>query len=352
MKEYTINNQTFSETALIAFANEKVSTSPQWEQEHYQVILDYFSDKNYIETSTSGSTGEPEMIHLLKSNIENSARLTATYFKIRTGGKVLLCLPSKYIAGKMMIIRSLVCGWNLQWIEPSSNPLHNLDSEFDFAAFTPMQIATILQDNDGEKLKHIKTIIVGGGNVSKDLEEKLSGFSNSIYLTYGMTETISHVAERRLSGKNPPNFFQALPGVSFSIDERECLIIKAVHLDNQEFHTNDVVMLTSPMTFRFLGRIDNVINSGGIKVFPEKIERKISHLLTRNFFITKDVDDTLGEKMVMYIEGEPYTESELLQLSSAMKMFLHTYEVPKEFRFILEFDYTETNKIKRKHYAL
>jgi O-succinylbenzoic acid--CoA ligase len=349
LKEYILNDVSYKAEELVAFAKSQLGKVSAWEQSHYEVILDFLSDEDYIETPTSGSTGEPKVIRLSKAHLESSAKLTATYFKIRTGSRVLQCLPSKFIAGKMMIIRSLVCGWNLRWVEPSSNPLKDIDEQFDFAAFTPMQASAILNENP-EKFKAIKTIIIGGGSASKDLEDKLTTCTNSVYLTYGMTETITHVAERRLTGKNPPNFFQALPGVRFSLDERECLIIEAVHLDNARFETNDVVMLTSPMTFRYLGRIDNVINSGGIKIFPEKIERKIGHLLTRNFFITKDVDSVLGEKMVMYIEGEHYSESELLQLSSAMKMFLHTYEVPKEFRFVKEFEYTETNKVKRKLY--
>jgi len=350
LKEYKLNDNAYSEEALIAFSKERIATAAEWERSHYEVILDFFSEKDFIVTPTSGSTGEPKMIEIKKSHLESSAKLTSTYFKIRSGSKVLHCLPSKFIAGKMMIIRSLVCGWNLRWVEPVANPLKNLNEEFGFAAFTPMQLASILKEHT-EEFKSIKTVIVGGGSVSKDLEEKIAICTNAVHLTYGMTETITHVAERRLSGKNPPNFFQALPGVRFGVDERECLMIEATHLDNMQFQTNDVVLLTSPMTFRYLGRVDNVINSGGIKIFPEKIERKIAHLLSTNFFITKDEDDILGEKMVMYIEGKKYSESELLQLSSAMKMFLHSYEVPKEFRFVPQFEYTETNKIKRKHYA-
>lgn len=350
MREYTLNNQKYAEEGLIAFCKEQLPKAPDWEKSHLGIILEFLSDKEYIETPTSGSTGEPKVIELRKELLESSAKLTASYFKIRNDSRVLQCLPSKFIAGKMMIIRALVNGWNLRWVEPSANPLKHLHEEFDFAAFTPMQAAAILNENP-EEFKAIKTVIIGGGSVSKDLEEKISVCTNAVHLTYGMTETITHIAERRLTGRHPQNFFQALPGVRFSIDERECLIIEAVHLGNAVFHTNDVVQLNSPMTFRYMGRIDNVINSGGIKIFPEKIERKIAHLIERNFFITKDDDETLGEKMVMYIEGTPYSDSELLQLSSAMKIFLHSYEVPKEFRFVPHFEYTETNKVKRKQYA-
>lgn len=349
MREFIIADTTYSEEELIEFCKSKIPQAPAWEKSHLEFILEYLSDKEYIETPTSGSTGEPKLIQLSKSHLDNSAKLTASYFKIRAGSKVLHCLPSKFIAGKMMIVRALLNGWNLYWVEPSANPLKNLDGDFDFTGFTPMQAATILNDMP-DKFKSIKTIIIGGGSISKDLEEKIAVSTNAVYLTYGMTETITHIAERRLNGRHPVNFFQALPGVRFSVDERDCLVIEAAHLDNQVFHTNDVVQLTSPMTFRYLGRIDNVINSGGIKIFPEKIERKIAHLLERNFFITKDEDEKLGEKMVMYIEGAEYSQSDLLQLSSAMKIFLHSYEVPKEFRFVPHFEYTETNKIKRKHY--
>ncbi len=349
MKEYILNHTTFNQYQLIEFCKQQKNSAPDWERSHYEVILDFFSDKDFIVTPTSGSTGDPKEIQLSKRLLENSARLTGTYFKIRSGSRVLHCLPSKYIAGKMMIIRALVNGWHLNWIEPTSNPLASIEDEYDFSAFTPMQVAGILAHNP-ERLKQIKTVLIGGGMIPKVIEEKLANCTNQIHLTYGMTETITHIAERRLSGKNPPNFFQALPGVKFSIDNRECLRIEAVHLDNMVVQTNDVVMLTSPITFRYLGRIDNVINSGGIKIFPEKIERKIAHLLQGNFFITKDLDDVLGEKMIMYIEGRKYNDSEILQLSSAMKLFLHAYEVPKDFRFVENFDYTDTNKIIRKHY--
>lgn len=349
LKNFHINHRDFTRTELEEYCWQQVNDAQEWERNHFAFVLQWLSDSNVLKTHTSGSTGAPKQIEMSRAMMEASARLTIDYFKLKRGTKALLALPSNFIGGKMMIARALLGGWHLQWIEPRSNPLSELKEEFDFAAFTPMQVSAILASNK-DKFNAIKKVIVGGGAISDQLEKAIGECTNEVYATYGMTETITHVAVRPLTGKNAGSTFNALPGVRFSTSENNCLIIEAMHLGSQKIVTNDIVQLSSPLTFHFLGRADNVINSGGIKLFPEKIEEKIAHLLDRNFFIAKGADDVLGEKAIMYVEGELMNDSEKLQLISTMKLYLQHYEIPKEIRFMIAFERTLTGKIIRKNY--
>jgi o-succinylbenzoate---CoA ligase len=216
-----------------------------------------------------------------------------------------------------------------------------------FTSFTPMQMMHILK-HSADSFRRFRKVLIGGSAVTNVLEQALRNFSNEIYETYGMTETISHVAVRRLNGNS--HFFHALPGVRFRKDMTGRLVISAQHLGAEEVVTNDVVSLSGQQSFQFLGRIDNVINSGGIKLFPEKIERSIANLIVSDYFLIKEPDLELGERMVMYIEGTPYEAQELLRLRSAMKLLLDNYELPKDIRFHEKFERTVSGKVIRRLY--
>ena len=352
MRKYTINNIEYDHDSLLHFCNEQYAHAEEWEKSHFQFLIDWLSGKNEFEVSTSGSTGVPKKIVITRKHMINSAAMTVDYFKLKPGTKAFHCLPSQYISGKMMLVRGIEFGWNLILIQPKGNPIEGIITDgFDFAAMTPMQ-AALAMESDKDSFCKIKKIILGGAPISLQLEKKLIQCNNEVFATYGMTETVSHVAIRNINGPRAGISYHGLPGVKFSIDKRQCLAIEAPHLGVKKILTNDVVLLTSPVSFQFLGRNDFVINSGGIKIHPEKLEHLLAHIIQYPFFIYPEADELLGEKVVLYMQSDPMTESELLRLRSTMKIYLQSHELPKNVYFCKQFEYTSTDKIIRKKYLL
>lgn len=310
-------------------------------------LNEWLDSREYVIGRTSGSTGTPKEIRLLKSDMEASARLTNEFFGINNHSVLLLCLSPDYIAGKMMIVRALLAGANLLVVKPSSSPLKETDRPIDFAAMVPMQVQESLADPvTRDKISCIKQLIIGGAAVSPALESALSGFPVRCFSTYGMTETVSHIALRELNTAYPG--YTALGDVSFSQDDRECLCIHAPHLSNTDFVTNDIVRLSGETRFEWLGRFDNVINSGGVKLFPEEIEKKISGLLSgKRYYVTAVPDERLGQKAVLVIEDKSWSEDRIAFLKKTLKSVLSVYQVPKEVRFIPYFRETYSGKIIR-----
>ena len=298
-------------------------------------LLDWFDEKSYIELPTSGSTGTPKIIKIEKQAMLDSALATGDFFGLQPGNTMLHCLPTNYVAGKMMFVRSFILGLDMKFVEPNSNPLKNIDENFDFCAMIPLQAKNSLKKL---REKKIKKLIIGGVKVHKALEQELVKIPIEIYETYGMTETITHIAAKRIGEE----VFTVLPNVKVSVDERECLIIKAKRISSKEIVTNDIVELISDTQFKWEGRYDNVINSGGIKLMPEKIEDKLSTLISRRYFVYGIPDDNLGEKLVLCIEGES------VKIAESVFSVLKKYEKPKEIFFISKFKQTITGKILRK----
>ncbi|MBX2826612.1 MAG: AMP-binding protein [Flavobacteriaceae bacterium] len=292
-----------------------------------------------IRVRTSGSTGIPKEIFLEKEHMINSAEATGAYFKIGEGTKALLCLSADYIAGKMMLVRALVLGWDLHAVAPNKDALTEYDNNYDFVAMVPFQLHHSL-----EALDKVKKMIVGGGAISTELEKQLQHKTTEVFATYGMTETITHVAVRRLNGFAKSDVFSALPHVTFSHDDRGCLVIEAPKVSYHTVITNDLVTLHSPVSFSWLGRIDNVINSGGIKLSPEEIEMKLSKHFNFSFIVASEKDEALGDRLILIVEGQ-----ELPSEAVYTKAFqgLHKYERPKKIYSLSQFPYTETGKIKR-----
>ncbi|WP_293872071.1 AMP-binding protein, partial [Flavobacterium sp.] len=277
-------------------------------------LLDWFDSKSYIEMQTSGTTGAPKTISVKKQAMVDSALATGDFFDIIPGNKALQCLPVKYVAGKMMLVRAMILGLDLEFVAPSSHPLKNNEITFDFVAMVPLQAQNSLSE-----LKKVKKMIVGGAAVSKTLEKQLLKLPTEVFETYGMTETITHIAARRLGEKA----FTVLPNVTISYDERNCLVIHAPRISSEVIITNDIVELINENQFIFLGRMDNVINSGGIKLIPEQIEEKLAGKINQRFFITSKPDDELGEKVILVIEGNTQNYDDLLYEE------LDKYEKPK-----------------------
>ncbi|VBB47108.1 AMP-dependent synthetase and ligase [uncultured Paludibacter sp.] len=316
-----------------------------WQQEIYSFLKNWFDDTEVVTLHTSGSTGTPKEIHLSKETMRNSARMTNHFFDLNSTKTALLCLPASYIAGKMMLVRAILGSFNLIITEPKANPFENLKISIDFTAITPYQLQHSI-----ESLKNaeVKNIIVGGGQITPQLEEKISEIPTLMYETYGMTETASHIALRKINGERKSEFFTVLEGVSIRKDENNCLIINAPHLSRNEIHTNDLVEIADEKTFRWLGRMDNVINSGGIKIFPEQIEKKIATLIPFRYFISSLPDESLGNKVVLIIETEKYTETQELVLKEKLQSTLNKYEIPKQIFYIPQFICSASNKILKK----
>ena len=296
-------------------------------------ILDWFDNKSYLELNTSGTTGTPKIIRIEKQAMVNSALATGDFFNLSPGDKALHCLPTKYIAGKMMFVRSFILGLDMDFVAPSSHPMLRNDTEYDFVAMVPLQAQNSLAE-----LKNVKKMIVGGVKMSKSLEKSLSKLKTEVYETYGMTETITHIAAKKIGEK----YFTVLPNIKIYQDNRNCLVIDAPNISNDTIVTNDLVELINEKQFSYLGRIDNVINSGGIKLIPEQIEDKLSHKIQSRFFVSGIQDPVLGEKLILVVEGE----KQVLDESTFDE--LDKYEKPKEVFYVSKFIETHNGKIKRK----
>lgn len=321
--------------------------------EVYDFIAEYLNDKPFVVAHTSGSTGEPKEIHLKKTDMEASANLTNDFFGLNSGSLFYLTLSPRYIAGKMMIVRALQLNASIIEEVPSNTPLANYDGSrrISLAAFVPSQIQYLL--NNPEKLALIDAMIIGGGILAPRLEHWLAEYGANAFTTYGMTETCSHVALAPASKLTMP--FKALGEISFSVDNRNCLVIDAPHLSEKRFVTNDVVELIDSKNFIWRGRHDNVINTGGIKVFPEEIEQKITHLIpTIRFFITSQPSEKWGEEPVIAFEYKSLPDGIKKcgdvqpALIEKMREVLPSYAIPRKYIAVNHFTETKTNKIIRK----
>ena len=325
----------------------KVATEPDdfWRNAICSFMQNWFDETDFITVKTSGSTGKPKSIRLSKQSMMNSARMTNHFFDLTGESVCLLCLPATYIAGKMMLVRAVVGGFNLLAVEPSANPFVNLQESIDFTAITPYQLfhsALTLQT------KKVCKIIVGGGPVTSKLETLSENISSELYETYGMTETCSHIALRRFNGKEKSEYFTVLEGVSIHRDDRECLAIYAPHLLFEEIQTNDIVELKGNASFRWLGRSDSTINSAGIKIHPELLEKKLEEFIPSSYFISSIPDELFENKLVLVIESERYDVQQLEKLTTQLLKKLSKYEIPKQILFLSSFVYSPGNKVLRK----
>lgn len=316
----------------------------EWETELFSFLTEWFSASDFVLAHSSGSTGEPKTIELPKAIMQRSAERTIEYFGLQQNDKLLLSLPCRYIAGKMMVVRAIVGHMNLITVDPSTNFDFLNEETYNFGAFVPNQVIKILEQPSGEqKLQRIRNLLIGGSAVSTQLEEQLSGLNSRIVSTYGMTETASHIAIRELSGKLKSEFYQCLSDISVSLQGNGCL---QIHLPefSEPMNTNDLAELASNKAFRILGRADSVIISGGIKYSPEAIEKKIEKLIAQNFVIASLPDNKLGEKIVLVIEGYPF---ETGSLQEKIEAILPAFERPKAILFLSKFSLTQSGKIKR-----
>ncbi len=321
-----------------------------------EFIAQWHDQDSTIEVHTSGSTGTPKVMRVEKCRMLASARATCDFLGLQRGDTALLCMSVDYIAGKMMVVRAIERGLVLVDVQPSSHPLENLEKvvemgkKLDFAAMVPMQVYSSMQvPSERQALAGIRHIIIGGGPLDPSLEQELRQFPNAIWHSYGMTETLSHVALRRVSGSGATPWFTPMPGVTLTVNDDHCLVIDAPHLCPERLLTRDVVeMEPGSQRFKVLGRLDNVINSGGIKVHIEQVEQALAPHITQPFLITKCPDPKFGEIVVMLLQG---TEDDVLAVRDACHLVLTRYECPKLIFAVPALPMTPTGKPARSEAA-
>lgn len=303
---------------------------------------DWNSPAPGIIVHTSGSTGEPKPMQASKEFMEASARMTCRFLGLREGDSALLCLPLRFIAGKMMVVRSLVAGLRLIACEPNGHPLRGLAEPPDFAAMVPLQIYNSLQvPQEAEMLRGIKNLIIGGGAVDDALAAQLKDFPNAVWSTYGMTETLSHIALRRLSGPQADAWYTPFHGVQLSLNEQGCLVITAPHIGCINMATRDIVEMDARGRFRILGRSDNTINSGGIKIQAEQVEDTLRRHGLADAMLTAVPDAKFGECAVLL------TTAGTAEAERTCRACLPPYSIPRRIIHIPSLPLTPTGKPNR-----
>ena len=301
----------------------------------------------YVHVQTSGSTGVPKPMLVEKRRMLASARITNDFLGLREGDTALLCMSLDYIAGKMMVVRSLERGLKLIVQEPSGHPMglrHRVS--LDFAAMVPMQVYSTLQvPEERERLKQIRHLIIGGGAIDEAMAAELKTFPNAVWSTYGMTETLSHIALRRLSGPEASGWYTPFPSVKVSLSPEGCLIIDAPEVCPEPLVTNDIAEL-SPQGFRILGRKDNVICSGGIKIQIEEVESRLRPFLRVPYLLSKRPDPKFGEVAVLLTEGSVDDARQVCE------RILPKYHQPRHYLHVDHIPLTETGKPARQQAAL
>lgn len=318
--------------------------TPSYQQQVADFIADWHSASPTLCVQTSGSTGVPKKMDVRKTRMLESAKMTCRFFGLKKGDKALLCLPLQYIAGKMMLVRALYAELDLYPVEPSGHPLADTTIDFDFAAMIPLQVYNSLQiPIERQRLSRIKQLIIGGGTIDETVERELSTFPNNIYSTYGMTETLSHIALRKLNGPEATLYYTPLPNVRVSLSAENTLVIDAPFVADETLITNDIAELRPDGTFRILGRKDNVINSGGIKVQIEEVERILRPYISGDFAISSIPHPKLGEAVVLLLANKKNTE-----IKAKIAELLPRYQHPLHICTVAAIPLTGNGKPERK----
>ena len=331
-----------------------------------EFLSEWNNGSDRVLVHTSGSTGKPKPMMVEKKRMLNSARITCDFLGLKPGDSALLCMSLDYIAGKMVVVRSIERHLHLISVSPSGHPLKDINEEITFAAMVPMQVYNTLQvPEERERLTHIRHLIIGGGAIDASLEKELRSLPGNIAIwsTYGMTETLSHIALRRINGAEASEWYQPFDSVKISQTDEGCLVIDAPLVCAEPLVTNDIVEIepyiynkvekhdkeenhnkVEKLRFRIKGRKDNVICSGGIKIQIEEVEALLKPHLEKPFMIAKKKDEKFGEIAVLLTEDE-----DIKKVEATIRRLLsdHKYWIPREFRYVEHLPLTETGKPKR-----
>lgn len=321
------------------------------DEDIFSFLKEWQDENEKIKLQSSGTTGKPKIFFKKKNQLRSSAKATIQYFNLKENDTFLICLSAKYIAGKMMWVRALEAKANIILMSNNRNTLEDYDDFYpncDFAAMIPLQVYHSLEnENCREKLNKIKKIIIGGGDINRKYIPQLLQEKTQFFHTYGMTETLSHIAIKNIDGNFQNNYFQVLKGVKIGKDERFCLTVYAPKIHNEKLFTNDLVNIIDEKQFEWMGRYDNIINSGGLKLLPEQIEKQLEKIIEENFFIGAESDEILENKVVLFIESDEGSETISNKYLTLIQSHLSKFEVPKKIITLPSFIYTETGKIKK-----
>jgi len=338
------NREQLSDICLLA---EKENGMPLWKRDVLAFIKQFMDPRTgEIKQYTSGTTGDPKPYALSRESMVISARKTLIYFELKRGDKALLSLPIRYIAGKLMVVRALVGGLDLLLVDPDGRPLRKLKQKVSLAAMVPLQVFETVEH--GDELSLVSSLIIGGGELRHSLREQLSQMQKPVlYETFGMTETYTHFALKRINGKHPQSAFHLLEGVSITRDDRNCLVVSVSGITQGPLTTNDLVEIDDTgKSFRWLGRYDHVINTGGIKVIPERVEEQIRNLIGVDCLLLPEPDERLGERLVLLAET-PESDPPLEKWISSLSKVLSTYEIPKRIVTVKEIPRNQSMKKDR-----
>ena len=346
---FYIEGRSFGLDALIAHSKKSMEdgSNPGWKREVFSFISLFLERSTVqIKQKTSGTTGDPKSFVLNRESMICSASKTIQFFNLQPGDRVLLCLPVRYIAGKMMVVRALVGGLDLVLAEPSARPLKELKGSVSFGAMVPLQVHESIQHSDDLSL--VEKLLIGGGELHSSIQGELTRLeSTAVYESFAMTETYTHFALKRINGEQPDDDFRLLDGVSVTLDNRGCLVVDVPGVTTGPVSTNDLVEISSSgKGFQWLGRVDNVIKSGGIKIVPEMLEQRITRLIGNMCLVLPEKDEKLGEKLTLLVEyGEQDPPVDMWL--EALHKELSGYEVPKRIVTVEEIPRNQSFKPDR-----
>ncbi len=348
-----LNQRSISTDSIL---HQSITPENDFERSTLTFISDWLSGKETFVFRTSGSTGTPKPFTFTREQMQRSAARTIKALGLQPRDSALVCLNTQYIAGKMILVRALEHQLRLTVVDPTSNPFEQLPSGYqpDFMAVVPMQLQTLVHDPENySRLNNMKVVLVGGAPVSTSLKTAVQNLHCPIYETYGMTETLSNVALRLLNTPDKTDRFIPLEGVKLNVDERGCLVIHD-SVQPEPLVTNDLGEVDSLGHFTWLGRLDNVINTGGIKVSPEKIEPVLEELFKEigpavNYFIGPTADDRFGQVVTLFVDKNGLSQTDLKSIIAKISQLPSNPEKPRKIVFVSDWRLTETGKTDRKH---
>lgn len=310
----------------------------------YFFLEKWFDASPVIIVHTSGSTGTPKELVVRKDRMMQSARLTCEFLNLQAGDTALLCMNLRYIGAMMVVVRSLVAGLNLIVRPASGHPLSDIEEPLRFAAMVPLQVYNTLRvPEEKERLEQTDILIIGGGAVDDSLEAEMSALPTAVYSTYGMTETLSHIALRRLNGDTASKHYYPFPSVELSLSAESTLVVKAPLICGEVLQTNDIACLYPDGSFTIAGRKDNVINSGGIKIQAEEMEKRLRPFIPVPFVVTSVPDPRLGQALTLLIAGQV----DVRELESKLQTVLDAYHRPRHIFMTESIPQTENGKTDR-----
>ena len=348
-----LNGREFSYESIRQTADSP-ATLNGYEARVLELVRQWLTGAQEFGQHTSGSTGQPQLLVLKRRQLAASAARTGDFFDLGPGARALVCLNCEFIGGKMMLVRGLERSMHLTVVEPHADPFDSVPAgaAFDFAAFVPLQLRAMLAAGRAGQLNQMRSILVGGAGVEPSLLREIEQLTVPVYLTYGMSETASHVALRRLNGPEASAHYRVLPGLHLGQDERGCLTVRGDVTDDKLITTNDRIELLDKHTFDWLGRADFIINSGGVKVQAEKIEQVLDVALaeleqSRRVFVAGQADERLGEAVTAYVEGTALPAATEQRLLALLRERLGKYEQPRSVVYVPVFQVTASGKLNR-----